>query len=803
MCWKLAGALLRKNIMETNLQRMNEPLFTASRNLLQNVSDQWHTPPEAIRVCVLNAAPVVSPINSVADGAVLSAVEANNLLQGFGIDMASVMFSQILNWNYTVTYYEAGFDELIYKIRMGIDCDVGVQSFFISPSNGDLCIPNQCPTLPADWDFNINNDTAYAPYMCCIDFSYPYFTGGWTLMSQIQVLPGSQNYISIFFQIDIVQTIAVCVICVFFMAHLIWLIERTQYGKSILLTNPKEGFSVKYLDGLKDGVWFASTTLMNGIVNSEKTVITPPGKAVTTLWVFFGVLILSFITSLLSSTLTTDLLNINQILTVQQVEGKLMCIEEGYVENFFTSTFSGISVQKYLVPSVFDCYPLVSTGAVDVVFDVREQSITWFQSGNGAGLLISPVLISQGYGMVVKEKWEYESWLDEALLMWENAVVSTTPPYSSSSAKWFNGDPTQITYGGTAPNAPPAPYNWAVIAAAAALTGSYMLLQGFVILAHYLAKKMAERDQRVGMMTLDSTDPSHYSVAKRSAKSFVSRMATMASMISEGPGAHHIEKIIQQQENNDMSIADAGMKSFTRGGGGGMKSFSSGHPGLFSKSFAAGGITTSLSAGDHSTHSEVIASIKAAGGGTSFSHPVGSLHGDHAAKNKDDYHGAQGFSSVENDQVLQSMQTNMLEMKRQIAALCQSVQSAGSGQSSMHFMRGNKGGGGHNGSLEASLVSSAPSQFGSSTGQPLMSRELAAEHTLASSLNTVMTAPNKAGSDGMNHAKSGNYHAAAATLSLAHHQDISPSSSLLGGIVTTAPASDVTPIVSDDLVHKF
>jgi hypothetical protein len=114
----------------------------------------------------------------------------------------------------------------------------------------------------AGWDFNLNNDSAYTPYLidCCIDFSYPYFTGGWTLMSPIQVSPGTQNYISIFFQIDIVQTMAVCVICVFFMAHFIWLIERTQYGKSVLLRNPKEGFPIKYLDGLKDGVWFATST---------------------------------------------------------------------------------------------------------------------------------------------------------------------------------------------------------------------------------------------------------------------------------------------------------------------------------------------------------------------------------------------------------------------------------------------------------------------------------------------------------------------------------------------------------------
>jgi hypothetical protein len=76
-----AGTLLRKNIMERSLQQTSEQSFTASRELLQNISDEWHTPPAAIRVCVLNAAPVVSPIisNSVADGAILSATEAENV----------------------------------------------------------------------------------------------------------------------------------------------------------------------------------------------------------------------------------------------------------------------------------------------------------------------------------------------------------------------------------------------------------------------------------------------------------------------------------------------------------------------------------------------------------------------------------------------------------------------------------------------------------------------------------------------------------------------------------------------------
>ncbi len=65
----------------------------------------------------------------------------------------------------------------------------------------------------------------------------------------------SVDYISVFFQPNIVHTIAVCVICTFFTAHLIWLIERTVYGKTTTHSNyDKEGFNRYYLDGLKDGM---------------------------------------------------------------------------------------------------------------------------------------------------------------------------------------------------------------------------------------------------------------------------------------------------------------------------------------------------------------------------------------------------------------------------------------------------------------------------------------------------------------------------------------------------------------------
>ena len=77
--------------------------------------------------------------------------------------------------------------QVIYKVRKGIDCDIGLQSFFISPGNGDVCqSAAACPDVPANWGpIDSHNSSEYIPYTCCIDFSYPFFTGGWALMSKV------------------------------------------------------------------------------------------------------------------------------------------------------------------------------------------------------------------------------------------------------------------------------------------------------------------------------------------------------------------------------------------------------------------------------------------------------------------------------------------------------------------------------------------------------------------------------------------------------------------------------------------
>ncbi len=219
---------------------------------------------------------------------------------------------------------------------------------------------------------------------------------------------------------------------------------------------------------------------MNGTISSEKFIISPVGRLLTSIWVLFGILVLCFLTSVLSSTLTSLLLNTNQIMTASDLSGNSVCMQSGYASHLFDKSFPGVGVQKTLVANSSACYAMVSAGTVTAAFDLREEAITYFQQGFGSGLLISPVIKPQGYGMVMMERYEYGSWINEALLMWQQGIIASSITYSDSTRRWFFGNPYLTTYGGAAlpsQNLPKANYKWSLIATAIALVASYMTLQ--------------------------------------------------------------------------------------------------------------------------------------------------------------------------------------------------------------------------------------------------------------------------------------------------------------------------------------
>ncbi|GFH33621.1 uncharacterized protein HaLaN_33019, partial [Haematococcus lacustris] len=77
----------------------------------------------------------------------------------------------------TTIVYRTGINQALYDIRSG-RCDVVVTSNPIIAKQ-DVC-DNSCSLVPAA--FQPVGDASYQPYLCCLDFSYTSYDGGWSFM---------------------------------------------------------------------------------------------------------------------------------------------------------------------------------------------------------------------------------------------------------------------------------------------------------------------------------------------------------------------------------------------------------------------------------------------------------------------------------------------------------------------------------------------------------------------------------------------------------------------------------------------
>ncbi|PNH08104.1 hypothetical protein TSOC_005376 [Tetrabaena socialis] len=254
-------------------------------------------PTTPVTLCMIDGAPELaqSSTNLVQDNELLSLTQAKARLHGLSIDLISAVFDQILGWPINIRY-TTGFSKTLYRTREGDGCNISISNIFKAAHretcNAACLVPDNSSALGPE---------EFEPFVCCLDFSHTYFSGGWSLMSK-QTNGASVNYVDVFFQRDIVHALAVTVIGMFVVAHLIWIFEARVYGKRETPTYTQ--FRPKYLDGLKDGTWFAGSTVLGDVGAGMKLPVTPAGRLLAIIWVMFGLFVLSFVTSVISSTLT-------------------------------------------------------------------------------------------------------------------------------------------------------------------------------------------------------------------------------------------------------------------------------------------------------------------------------------------------------------------------------------------------------------------------------------------------------------------------------------------------------------------
>ncbi|OHX65816.1 transporter substrate-binding domain-containing protein [Flammeovirga pacifica] len=139
-----------------------------------------------------------------------------------------------------------------------------------------------------------------------LDVTYPFMT---TSLGVV-VKKNKQDEITIFFSnlfsIGFMKLFFTLIIIVFLFGTLVWWVEKKYNAKDF-----RDG-----IEGIMDGIWWSTVTITT-VGYGDKTPKTPLGRAISMVWMFIAISLISSFTATITSTLTLN-----------QLEGKINTVED-------------------------------------------------------------------------------------------------------------------------------------------------------------------------------------------------------------------------------------------------------------------------------------------------------------------------------------------------------------------------------------------------------------------------------------------------------------------------------------------
>lgn len=254
-----------------------------------------------------------------------------------------------------------------------------------------------------------------------VDFSLAFFESG------LQILVSNNNIypwqVVIFFLFSPIlwSTILFLIIVISIAAHLIWILERKQ--------NPE--FPKKYIEGIWESFWWAVVTMVT-VGYGDKTPRGVAGRIVATVWMFTGVMLISYFTASVTSALTVEKLD-NNITTIQDLHNKPVgTVRNTTAEEFLAST----KVYVVLFDSIEQAYTALEEGKIKaIVYDAPVLRYYAQAQSNGNARVVGSVFAKQSYGIALKSNSPYRESINQAILrLKENGT------YDRIYEQWFGLD---------------------------------------------------------------------------------------------------------------------------------------------------------------------------------------------------------------------------------------------------------------------------------------------------------------------------------------------------------------------------
>lgn len=318
------------------------------------------------------------------------AFEQNGQFVGFSIDLWREIAKE-LDVEYNI-YGEKSISDLIDSVSSG-DTDVGVAGITITKAREEK-----------------------------VDFSHAFFESGLQILVPVETVYPWQFFLAFVFSPVLWSAILFLLMVIAIASHLMWWLERKN--------NPQM-FPEKYQDGIWEAFWWAVVTVVT-VGYGDKTPISKAGRIVATIWMFTGVLLISYFTASVTSALTVQKLD-NQITTLQDLYYKSVgTVRDTTAADFLAATKAYV----VLFDSIEDAYIALDDGKIKaLVYDAPV--LRYYSRNDGAGRVkvVGSVFAKQSYGIALTSASPYRESINRAILK-----LKEDGTYERIYQQWFGVD---------------------------------------------------------------------------------------------------------------------------------------------------------------------------------------------------------------------------------------------------------------------------------------------------------------------------------------------------------------------------
>ena len=169
-------------------------------------------------------------------------------------------------------------------------------------------------------DVTLDEITAEAQVCCLAKTDEAILTTGFTLvMTQDTAKLRDENvyaaFLSIFVNPTVLNAFLFCLLLIIIVGHLGWFFERHENA---------DEFPTAYVDGIDDGVWWATVTFMT-VGYGDKSPRSPAARIISLFWMFMGLGAYGYVTSQISNVMSDDRVQSVQTWDDLAHSGKVVC----------------------------------------------------------------------------------------------------------------------------------------------------------------------------------------------------------------------------------------------------------------------------------------------------------------------------------------------------------------------------------------------------------------------------------------------------------------------------------------------